>query len=377
MTVDVLQSVEAIASIAQQWNRLAWACPMRSYDWLEAWWRHYQPGGRPMVLAVRDGRGRLAGLAPWRVEVSPHRGRVIRWLGDGRACSDHLSLLVDRQEETAAVAERLVAFLLESASDWDLLRLDDCDAGDPCLSALVDQLACRGMKAAERNAGACWAIDLPADWESFLAMQSKSHRKQLRRADRNHLQAGHCRWRMVADTEQLAEVWPVLVDLHQRRRRSLGEPGCFACARFAAFHAEVSQRLLDRGQLRLSVLELHGRPAAAEYHFAGTDTVFAYQGGVDPERLEDGPGQLSMIAAVRRAIEERARVFDLLRGDEPYKPHWRATPRPTCDLRVASPRRSAAARAYAGRWLGDLKRGLGALGGRRPPAGASLPGGRR
>jgi CelD/BcsL family acetyltransferase involved in cellulose biosynthesis len=122
--------------------------------------------------------------------------------------------------------------------------------------------------------------------------------------------------------------------LHQRRRISLGEPGCFASPTFHDFHREVAGLLRQRDQLRLSWLELDGTPAAAEYHFADQQTTYAYQGGVDPVRLQEEPGRLSTILCMRRAIEEGHARFDFLRGAEPYKAHWRAEPRMAYDYRV-------------------------------------------
>ncbi len=84
---------------------------------------------------------------------------------------------------------------------------------------------------------------------------------------------------------ELEAAWPILVDLHQRRRKSLGEPGCFASNSFYDFHRDVAERLLKRGQLRLSWLTLDGMPAAAEYHFA--DRIATLTDGVisDKEAL--------------------------------------------------------------------------------------------
>ena len=56
----------------------------------------------------------------------------------------------------------------------------------------------------------------------------------------------------------------IVTDLHQRRRRSLGQPGCFAAPRFAGFHAEVSRRFHELGMLRLAWTEMEGRPVAAQ-----------------------------------------------------------------------------------------------------------------
>jgi CelD/BcsL family acetyltransferase involved in cellulose biosynthesis len=85
-------------------------------------------------------------------------------------------------------------------------------------------------------------------------------------------------------------------------------------------------------------LDINGAPAAAEYHLAGARATYAYQGGVDPERLTEEPGRLSTIRAIQRAIAEGHARFDFLRGDEPYKAHWRATPRETLRLQATPPR---------------------------------------
>jgi CelD/BcsL family acetyltransferase involved in cellulose biosynthesis len=108
----------------------------------------------------------------------------------------------------------------------------------------------------------------------------------------------------------------------------------------------MAQRMLERGQLRMSWLSLDGTPAAAEYHFADNKATYAYQGGVDPDRLNDEPGRLSTILCLRRAIDEGHKRFDFLRGDEPYKAHWRAEPRTTYEYRAVPNRRLARLRGH-------------------------------
>jgi CelD/BcsL family acetyltransferase involved in cellulose biosynthesis len=133
----------------------------------------------------------------------------------------------------------------------------------------------------------------------------------------------------------------ILVDLHQRRWRTRGKSGCFASQRFLQFHREITARLLADNALLMNWLELDGRPIAATYDMAGAGGVYAYQSGIDPESLDDQPGRLSNLASIRRAIERGDLFYDLLRGDEPYKAHWRATPRPSYDATVVPSRTSA------------------------------------
>lgn len=69
--------------------------------------------------------------------------------------------------------------------------------------------------------------------------------------------------------------------------------------------------------------------------------LYAYQAGVDPEAMKLQPGKLLNLGTIRRAIEQGYRAIDFLRGDEPYKAHLRAAPRPSLQLRIV-PNRPAA-----------------------------------
>src|SRR5262249_42830753 len=126
----------------------------------------------------------------------------------------------------------------------------------------------------------------------------------------------------------------LLVDLHQRRRESFGEAGCFASPRFVQFHREAARRLLAGGRLRMAWLEVDGPPGAAEDQVLGDGGGYAYQSGNDPDALACEPGRLITITTLRKAIDEGRHAFDFLRGDEIYKAHWRAEPRPTQDVTV-------------------------------------------
>jgi CelD/BcsL family acetyltransferase involved in cellulose biosynthesis len=62
--------------------------------------------------------------------------------------------------------------------------------------------------------------------------------------------------------------------------------------------------------------------------------VYTYQSGIDPDRLEVSPGRLAHMLTIRRAVEDGYQRIDFLRGDEPYKAHWRASAQPIYDCRV-------------------------------------------
>lgn len=365
MQVQRITSWIELAALEMEWNTLAAGMPLRSWDWLATWWKHY--GGcdfglvgnalsrnrELFVLAVyreptfkHGGPVReLVGIAPWYIDRSALQGSVIRWLGDGEVCTDHLSLIC-RPSDAQQVATSVAHALTEQLDDWDRIELAAVDADDTSLQSLGAELANRECVIAKEDADSVWVLNLPNSWDEYLASISKSHRKQIRQLQHRVMETPRATWYYVESADQFEVGWKVLVDLHQRRRISLGEPGCFASQAFHNFHRETAPRLLGRGQLRLSWLELDGSPAAVEYHLVDRTTVYAYQGGIDPERLSDEPGRLSTVYCLQQAIHEQRRQFDFLRGDEPYKAHWRATPHAVVNYRIVPNRRLARLRGH-------------------------------
>jgi CelD/BcsL family acetyltransferase involved in cellulose biosynthesis len=345
MQIIAFSTWDEIVPHADSWDRLADGVPFRSWAWLSSWWRHYgpqspdDPSTRLMVLGAVDTSGRLAGIAPWYLTRSGAKGWVLRWLGSGEVCSDYASILClpdDADRVTEAIAAYLTGPNCASGArhGWDLLEVDGVDAEDSSVARLLRQLDERGCSQHENTPVRAWRLALPATWEEFLGLLSKGHRKKLRRADRELFQTGGAVLRTVENCRQLDPAMDVLIDLHQKRRQMLGEPGCFASPRFTAFHREVARRLLLAGQLQLQLLELDGRTVAAEYQLASRGVTYVYQAGIDPQRLADEPGHLITAATVKRAIEQGGRAIDFLRGDEPYKAHFRAIVRPLLALRV-------------------------------------------
>jgi CelD/BcsL family acetyltransferase involved in cellulose biosynthesis len=114
--------------------------------------------------------------------------------------------------------------------------------------------------------------------------------------------------------------------------------GAFSTPALRAFHEEISERALARGWLRLFVLRLDGKPAAALYGFKYDSTFYFYQSGFDPRYKKESVGLIAMGLAIKSAVEEGVEEYDLLHGDETYKLHWAAEARELGRLDLYPPR---------------------------------------
>jgi len=351
--IDTLSDLE---QLADAWSSLAPTVPFLTHSWAVAWWQHYQQqSGELFILAVRDAAGRLIGLAPWHREVSAARGRVVRFLGSGEVCADYVSLIA-RPEDRLAVAVAIADWLAGAgAGEWDVLKMSGVEQADEAMARLHQEMAARGHATHESVRWQGWRTELPDNWDTFLAGLPKSRRSSVRNQIRKLVDTGRVQLRRAETAADVSRAFEILVDLHQKRRGMLQQPGCFASPSFTAFHRELAERLLEIGKLRLSWLELDGAPIAIEYSFTGGDSVYYYQGGFDPGVSQLGPGWLMSALSLRAAIAEGYRYFDFLRGDEPYKASWNATPRPLVERRVVG-RRPAARVRHAAWQTGDAVR---------------------
>lgn len=327
LAVRCLTSKAAFDELAEAWEQLSAGIPFRRPAWCEAWWRHYQQSNAELlILTVEDRNGELVGLAPWYQEQSLRGGRVIRFLGSGEVCSDYVTLL-SRKGCEQAVANCIAAWLSENyEGKWDSIDLDGVIEGDVAIEALAAQLEAQGASVDRPAAQQCWRIEFPANWDEYLARLSRKRRERVRAFVRRMFDSNVATWRLAETDDEVTQGYDILIDLHQRRRNSLEEKGCFASETFTEFHREMLHRLASEGRARIHWIELDGNPIAVEYDLIGTDTVYVYQTGIDPEAVEHSPGWLSAIASIRSALAGGYASFDFLRGDEPYKATLRGEP---------------------------------------------------
>jgi CelD/BcsL family acetyltransferase involved in cellulose biosynthesis len=276
-----------------------------TWEWAAAWWRHLGHG-RLLLAACRSDDGELAAILP--LYQSGRRPlRTLRFLGHGPG--DELGPVAARAQLPAA-ARALGRLLSETEADWDVFLGDD-------LPAEPDWLSLAGARTIQRTASPVLEID-GMGWDDFLGSRTRSFREQLRRQQRRLARDHAVRYRLVTDRAQLSPAMTTLIALHGARWHSAGGTRAFA-GRLADFHRDFAGRALDNDWLRLFVLELDDRPAAALYNFRYGGSEWYYQSGRDPTYDRWSVGFLLQCHAIREAIEQGMRQYRFLRGAEPYK----------------------------------------------------------
>ncbi len=326
--IKIIDSIEEFAACAEPWNELAGNRTFHRWEWMFSWWEAFQDQGQLATVVSLDSRQRWNGLAPWYVTASPTRGREVKTLADGNACSDYVSLAIRpgfEKQVTESFADVIAGSLSVSPAlnNVDVFQFEGHTANDPTIDALLDHLSQRSVNVETEEMAACWQSALSQSWEEFQQKLHKSFRRKAKKAAKR-LHEPDFEATIVDDPHSIEEMWRTFVQLHQQRRAGLGQVGCFADPRFEQFLRRATLRLADQRLARINLVSYQNQPMTANLEFDAGDCVAMYQTGMDPEYLALEPGHINFTMAIQNAIQRGFRQFDFLRGDEPYKSRWNA-----------------------------------------------------
>jgi CelD/BcsL family acetyltransferase involved in cellulose biosynthesis len=168
----------------------------------------------------------------------------------------------------------------------------------------------------------CPVIELPGDWDAYLARLSGKDRHELRRKLRRADAAGA----RVEVARTAAAVGGLMYDFLALHRKSKVGKSRFMDDRMEAFFREMGAAMAAAGWAALWLLRLDDRPAAALFCFEYAGTVGLYNSGFDPDLRAASPGVVLIARTIEDAIARGFRRYDFLRGDEPYKYGFGAVP---------------------------------------------------
>lgn len=324
LRISVVETAADFAALRDEWNELLADsrsnCLFLTWEWLYTWWMHLGHGRSLFIITVRSG-SQLIAIAPLtrtRARVGPLAIPLLEFAGTGSICSDYLDFIVRSTWERAATT--LVSFLDEKSLS---LRLPGVKEDSWVATFLSQQLVDRGWKCRKVPLEVCPFIDLSAgSWDSYLSGLRRKHRSNFTRSLRNLEKNYTVRLEYVDSEQNRQEELSHLVNLHLLRWRDRGGSSAFNNSTLLAFHDELSRLTRERGWLRLAVLKLDGKAAAALYGFQYGHTFHFFNSGFDPAFEHHSVGLVTLGLTIRNAFEEGAREYDLLRGSEAYKFRW-------------------------------------------------------
>ncbi len=328
MKLNKITTTDQFVALEPAWNELTTE-PLRSFDWNFAWWKSFGDGCELSIYCYERG-GKIVGIAPFFVDHWLGQKRL-RFLGSGSTCSDYAEIIALSAHRDDFVSE--IANDINESKSISMVELDGV-CGEAQDNLICEQLG-NSFWRYEGELEPTWILDIPETWDQFVGSAKHSLRRKVKNAVKR-LENGDVMVCSTRDALDFGSAFDILVELHQVRFVSKGEPGVFSDQRFESFLRTAIKSLCGKDRAEILVAYWNGNPIVAQLYLLGDTGPQLYQSGVRVDAMKMEPGHLLFTYAVRKAIDNGFRVFDFLRGSEPYKPYWGAVPQPLMNIRCVS-----------------------------------------
>lgn len=305
MTELTLEPLDGLSAAREEWSALAERSGnlFATWEWADAWWSVYGRGELALT-GCRDATGALVAVLPL---YASRRGpvRMLRFVGHGPA--DQLGPVCapgDRQ----AVADALRRTL--DSRRWDVMLAERLAPAEGWTGMLGGTVVHREDSPTLQIGG--------RSFDEFLASRSKNFREQVKRRARKLAREHPVEYRL-SDAETLDADLDALFRLHDARWSGTDEETSAFDSERQRFHRAFAHHALDRGWLRLWVLESDGEPVACWYGFRFAQIEWYYQSGRNPDWERQSVGFVLMAHTIRAAFDDGMHEYRLLRGGEGYK----------------------------------------------------------
>ncbi|MGV9939480.1 GNAT family N-acetyltransferase [Streptomyces sp. NPDC003401] len=337
---EVITDEQEFAALAPAWARLyrrcATATPFQSHPWLHSWWLSYGGRGRLRLLVVRSGDELLA-VAPLMTVRRPLPALVPL----GGAISDYGDVLVDDERGETAVAALTGA--LAAAARTALIDFREVRPG-----SAVEQVYERWSGPRHRVSDSV-CLELPAVPMDELVARLPSAKAQRVRAKLRRLAALGVR-REVVGPDGVDSALRRLLELHRLQWQGRKVTGEHLRDRFCEHLVRSVGPMVRSGDAVVTEFRLDDDVVAVDLTLLSRRLAGGYLYGAHP-RLREHKADVAVIlldACAEHTRHEARGTLSLLRGNEPYKHHWR--PEPVVNQRLLLARRRTAPLLSAAVW---------------------------
>jgi CelD/BcsL family acetyltransferase involved in cellulose biosynthesis len=328
-TTELCRDTGRFGELGPAWDTLyrrsRTATPFQSHSWLHSWWLSYGTPGRLRVVLVRRG-GELVAAAPLMAVRRPFP--VLVQLGG--SISDFSDVLLD--DNCADAAAAALAKAIAATARTAVVDLREVRPGAAAERVFAS------WQGARRQLADSPCLELPAVPMDKLLSRLPSSRAQRARAKLRKLDALGIEERVVPGDEVPAAV-ERLLELHRLQWEGRGVTPEHLSRRFSEHLTRSVTSMVESGDAQIAEFRLAGEVVAANLSLMSAQLAGGYLYGADPalrDRKVDVATMLLRHGAQQISASGRS-TLSMLRGNEPYKHHWR--PETVCNQRFLLARR--------------------------------------
>ncbi|MEV4341698.1 GNAT family N-acetyltransferase [Streptomyces sp. NPDC049590] len=316
LTAELVTAPDAFAGLGPAWGRLFGRCaaatPFQSHAWLHSWWLSYGQPGRLRLLLVRAGHD-LVAAAPLMLVRRP----LPALLPLGTGISDYADVLLDDADDGRAAGALTAA--LATAARTALVDFREVRPGG-AVERVYDRW--RGPRGAVPDSP---CLELPAlPMDGLIARLPSGKSGQRARAQLRRLAALGV-WRRTVGPQEVETALVRLLALHRLQWQGRGVTSEHLRPRFRAHLLRAVGPMVRSGNAVVTEFRIGDEVVAVDLTLLSGGMAGGYLYGAHPGLRERRADVAVMLLDACAGLTGGGGpgTLSLLRGDEPYKRHWR------------------------------------------------------
>jgi CelD/BcsL family acetyltransferase involved in cellulose biosynthesis len=292
-------------------------------EWLSSWWELWGQENQIYILIAQE-QQQLLGFAPLMINnqtwLSFSSIRVVSFINSNQVAADHLDF-VCRNGCEEKVSEAIFNYLKSNNTIWDVISLENIPYSSITLLS-ANKAFVNGYTHLEMTGQRCPYLSLKGSWADLLSTKSNKFRKKMRYRKKTFEVKLGGQYKQCKTRQQIQMALERLIELNPDRWLKQGKTSSFSNISFQTFHLKVAEKLLSKGWLDLSYLEVDGSIIAVIYNYIYANKIYYYNTAFDPEFAHFSVGRVLMEYSIEYAFKNNLDEFDFLRGEHNYKTDW-------------------------------------------------------
>lgn len=308
MKLKIISSNREFKDLSKSWNELLERSTKKSifltWEWLFSWWEIYSGRNELFIMLLYDNE-RLVGISP----TYKRKGNIVefRFLGDEYVDSCYLGFILDKHYKVSGTEEFLKLILEKNGA---YLRY---------VESKNELLNINGINAAKKEfrMSSCPKIILSGDIGEYLSGLTSKTRFNIRKSEKL-FQKKNIRSE-IREGEDAVFYMNEVFKVNEKRWTDFGRFS--KCLK--SFLLNACKRLAKKKRLEIYFLILGDEIIAYNLNLIYGETISVYSAAFDISRKDiygnSSPGLYLNYLNIKRAIEKGFKIFDMLRGENPYK----------------------------------------------------------
>lgn len=330
--VHEINQIDELPALRMEWTALLQQTPggslYHSYEWLEAYGRHFGEGMRFRVLVVGE-PGHVEGILP--LVVYPEWTRVGRLRVLSYPLHDWGSFYGPIGPDPAGTLLAGLTHIRCTRRNWDFIELRWCGAPGTDLRHTEAAMRSAGMQAYATMWDRTAIIDLRGDWATYFAGRNSALRNNFRRRQKRIARYGELRFERYrprgeafADADPRWDLYEACERLAGRSWQASARDGTtLSSESIRPFLREVHELAARLGAVDVNLLWLDNRLLAFAYNYHWQGYVSGLRVGFEPEYSHEGVGSLLWTMSIRDSFDRGDRIYDMGTGSLACKRHYR------------------------------------------------------